>query len=724
MPLLKSAPTRFGLRVALPALVILFGTIATVVISLDRMADAVNRVEDTLTERSTEAAISTVLRRIGQTHRDYAEWDDAARRLYGTVDPQFVSETFDSATETQIFFDTAYILDEAGQPLARIRIGKQINLAVAEAFSPAIDLMLDGLATDGRTYEVRTGLVQGPWGLAAVAAGPIVPSSSDFDQQPSQSRYLILAKDLNTAALDILAEEYVLRGLRFAQADEKPTEKLDLIDPTGRTIATLTWPASTMGSQAYSDISPAVMVMLTLIGLTMIVLIVIAVRGLKDLKRGEEQARFAAAHDALTGLPNRAALIRGLGDAITAARRDATAGALIFLDLDGFKAVNDAYGHDIGDRLLRSVAAGFNAVCGDRVIARVGGDEFAIILVDQGATQAALDLSRLLTRYLSQPFDIDGRVIVVGTSIGIAAIDGTIPSAEEALRRADVAMYQAKQQGRNRAFVYDASIDITRHQRLEIAADLRKALRSGKLELAYQPTFDATTRRIVGAEALLRWPTPGKIAIPPSVFIPIAEETGLIDELGAWTLREACKAACDWPNVHVAVNVSPAQFRNPNFDALLSTILAETRLPAHALELEVTETYLVANPAQARRSINAIRNLGVSVALDDFGTGFSSVGYLRSFTFDKLKLDRSLIAGIATDQRAQRFVQATIALAESLDLEVSAEGVESEDEALLLRLAGCREFQGFFFAMPCSAAEFTELLGRADGAEGSLTASA
>jgi diguanylate cyclase (GGDEF)-like protein len=566
-------------------------------------------------------------------------------------------------------------------------------------------------------------LVHGAWGLAAVAVGPIVPASHDFEQQPSQSRYLVIAKDLSKAALDILAAEYVLHGLRFAEAGEEPLDKLDLTDPTGQTIATLTWPASAMGSQAYADVSPAVLLMLSLIGFTMIVLIVIAVRGLKDLKRGEARAQFAATHDALTGLPNRAALIRSLGDAIASARQEGGEGALIFLDLDGFKAVNDAYGHDIGDRLLRNAAAGFNAVCGDRTIARIGGDEFAIILSDREPTQAALDLSRLLTRYLAQPFDIDGRVIMIGTSIGIAHIDGTIPYPEEALRRADVAMYQAKQQGRNRAFVYDASIDVTRHKRLEIAADLRKALESGNLELAFQPTFDATTRRIVGAEALLRWPSPGKIAIPPSVFIPIAEESGLIDELGAWTLREACRAACEWPDIHVAVNVSPAQFRNPNFDVLLSTILTETRLPFRALELEITETYLIENPAQARRSINAIRNLGVSVALDDFGTGFSSVGYLRSFTFDKLKLDRSLIVGIATDQRAQRFVQATIALADSLDLDVCAEGVESEEEALLLRIAGCREFQGFFFARPCSAAEFTALVQDRDSAASS-TASA
>lgn len=378
----------------------------------------------------------------------------------------------------------------------------------------------------------------------------------------------------------------------------------------------------------------------------------------------------------------------------------------MFLDLDGFKRVNDAYGHEIGDRLLRSVAAGFRAVCGDRMIARVGGDEFAILLIDEKPVEAAMELGQRVIRYLTRPIEIDGRVVALGSSLGVATIDETVPSAEEALRRADIAMYQAKQQGRNRIFTYDAAVDIARHERLAIAADLRKALRSGDIEIAYQPIFDATSCRVVGAEALLRWPRTGAEPIPPSVFVPIAEEIGLIDELGIWTLRQACSAALSWPTVRVAVNVSPAQFRNPSFDL----VLTEVGLAPERLELEVTEAYLVANPAQASQSISPIRALGVAVALDDFGSGFSSIRYLRSFTFDRLKLDRSLIAGIATDERVMRFVQATIAMADALDLKVVAEGVETEEEASLLRRAGCREFQGFHLARPCSATEFAEYL--------------
>jgi EAL domain-containing protein (putative c-di-GMP-specific phosphodiesterase class I) len=259
-------------------------------------------------------------------------------------------------------------------------------------------------------------------------------------------------------------------------------------------------------------------------------------------------------------------------------------------------------------------------------------------------------------------------------------------------------------------FVYDAVIDTIRHERLEIADDLRKALRDDKLDLVYQPVFDAGTRKIIGVEALLRWNRPRLGPIPPSVFVPIAEQSGLIDELGSWTIRRACSDGIAWPSIKVSVNVSPAQFRNPNFDVLLSDVLAATGFPAERLELEVTESYFIVNPDQARRAIDTIRNLGIAVSLDDFGTGYSSIGYLRSFSFDKLKLDRSLIVGLADDERVQRLVKATVALADALNLTVTAEGVETETEANLLRAAGCSEFQGFFFARPTSAAAIGEML--------------
>jgi diguanylate cyclase (GGDEF)-like protein len=439
-------------------------------------------------------------------------------------------------------------------------------------------------------------------------------------------------------------------------------------------------------------------------------LIAIALRGVREVERREAEARHAATNDELSGLPNRAALVAALDRATETRRADRTPVAVVYLDLDGFKEVNDAFGHHAGDRLLQEVARGFRERSNGHLLARVGGDEFAVVVTGPGAVKVACDLGWRLISFVSDPFEIDGRMITVGTSVGVAIAETADPSAEELLRRADVAMYQAKQQGPNRLFVYDALIDTIRHERHEIADDLRRALREDKLDLVYQPVFDAETRAVVGVEALLRWNRPLFGPMPPSVFVPIAEQSGLIDELGEWTIRRACSDGLAWPSIKVSVNVSPAQFRNPNFDVLVTDVLHATGFPPGRLELEVTESYFIVNPDQARRAIDTIRALGIAVSLDDFGTGYSSIGYLRSFNFDKLKLDRSMIIGLADDERVERLVRATVALAEALDLTVTAEGVETEEEADLLRNAGCAQFQGFFFAKPVGAAAISDLL--------------
>ena len=695
---------------ALPALVILIGTIATVVISLNRISGEVDRVEGTLTKRSAEAAVQSTLRLIGKSHRDYAEWDDAVRRLYGTIDPVFFFENFDSTTTTELFFDTAYILDEEKRSVVATRQGTRISLPIAEAFGPSINLLLDGLPDDGKTYGVGTGVLSGVWGTSVVAAGPIVPSTADSGLASARARYLVIAKSFDDDAVKALGEEFVLSGLRLVGPGGSPADRLDIHDPSGLEVASLTWEPAGLGKRAYAEIGPAVIAMLSLISITVLILIVIAHRGFVKLKKSEDQARYAAAHDSLSGLPNRAELLRLLVETLATVRSQGDKGAAIFLDLDGFKQVNDTYGHDIGDRLLRSVSDVFHTVSDDYLIARIGGDEFAIVLIDDHPIDSAIKLAKLFISKLTQTFEIDGRAITVGCSIGVAAIDRTIQSADEVLRRADVAMYKAKQDGRNRVCVYDESIDAARRERSIVAAELEDAMRTGGLDIAYQPIFDAKSRKIVGTEALLRWPRPGKVPLTPDLFVPIAEESGLIDELGLWILRRTCSDASAWPNIRLAVNVSPIQFRNPKFESTVSGVLEEFGFEAKRLELELTENHLAANPDQARKCINAIRSLGIGIALDDFGSGFSSIGYLRSFTFDRLKLDRTLITEIDSDERVQRLVQAIVALADSLELDVVAEGVENEREAVLLGLAGCRELQGFHLARPCSAEQITKLV--------------
>jgi diguanylate cyclase (GGDEF)-like protein len=698
---------QFGLRIALPAFLVLIGTIATVLVSLREMADEVNRIQERLTTRSAEAAVQSFVRRLGESHDDYADWDDAVRNLYGTVDKAFVSENFVSSTATANFFDTTYLIDEAGRDAFAYRNGEPVTTPSRDAFGPVLAEMIKALPADGHTYGFKVGMLKTIWGLAAMAVGPVVPNTPN-QAPPPRSRYLVIAKAFDNAAVQRLAEDYVIDGLRLAAPDEAAA--VTIRDPDGTEIGRLTWPARQLGNVAHARISPLVFVMLFLIVVTVLILMAIAARGFRRIRASEADARHIALHDALTGLPNRIAFVQALDQAIAARRRDGTPVAVAYLDLDGFKEVNDAYGHETGDRLLKLVAAGFTMLCRGHVLARIGGDEFALIAAGSDAAEIAAEIGGAMIGHLNRPFDIDGRAIAVGTSVGIAEAGSEDPSAEELLRRADVAMYQAKQEGPNRQFVYDALIDTVRYQRLDVAEDLRKALREDGLEIAYQPVFEADSQRIVCVEALLRWTRPDVGPVSPASFVAIAEETGLIDDLGAWTLRRACRDALAWPGVRLSVNVSPAQFRDLNFQNRLSEILAETGFPANRLEIEVTETYLVTHPEQARKAIEAVRSLGISVALDDFGTGFSSIGYLRTFKFDKLKLDRSLIVGIARDQRVQRLVQATVALAAALDLKVTAEGVELEEEARMLRLAGVDEFQGFFFARPRPAARIPGLL--------------
>jgi diguanylate cyclase (GGDEF)-like protein len=701
---------RFGLRVVVPAVAVLLGALIIVIISLSEMADEVNRIEDRLTARSAEAALRVAVRRLKETHRDYAEWDDAVRNLYGEVNQAFAEETFTSSTIEAVFFDTAVLIDESGGVRFSVHKGERLDLPPPEIYGSSLTILTRGLTRDGLTYDVRAGVLDTKWGLAIVAVGTVVPFTKSFEPRPERSRLLILSKIFDAGVVSRLGEDFLIPNFRLVEEGASAEHSLDITDPGGKVVGALAWSPPSLGTEAHTQVSPTVFMMLALVGLTMAFLIAIALRGVREVERREAAARHAATHDELSGLPNRAALVAALDEATEARRADRTPVAVVYLDLDGFKEVNDAFGHEAGDRLLKVVAQGFSERSRGHLLARVGGDEFAVVVTGPGAVKVACDLGWRLISFVSAPLEVDGRLITVGTSVGIAVADAADPSAEELLRRADVAMYQAKQQGPNRLFVYDAVIDTVRHERLEIADDLRRALREDALDLVYQPVFDAETRTIVGVEALLRWNRPLFGPLPPSVFVPIAEQSGLIDELGSWTIRRACSDGLAWPSIKVSVNVSPAQFRNPNFDVLVTDVLQATGFPPKRLELEVTESYFIVNPDQARRAIDTIRGLGIAVSLDDFGTGYSSIGYLRSFNFDKLKLDRSLIIGLGEDDRVRRLVKATIALAEALNLRVTAEGVETEEEADILRGAGCSEFQGFFFAKPMSAEAITDLL--------------
>ena len=427
--------------------------------------------------------------------------------------------------------------------------------------------------------------------------------------------------------------------------------------------------------------------------------IILLVRsGLRQVSRLERLSLT----DTLTGLPNRHALHH---DFKRLARSEEEM-AIALIDLDGFMLVNEHYGHTIGDRAIRESGALFLTICSEEAtVYRLGGDEFALLKSGPLAATLLEGLCRKIVERMMRPVKVDERRLTLGASIGLARRSvGEEVGSSELLRRADVAMYSSKRGGKARCTWYSTEFDRSREVIRELDDELRQALVNDEFRMHYQPLVDCTTREIVAVESLIRWERPDGKRIGPNVFIPVAEESGLINPLGLWVLRRSCTDAMAWDRIKLSVNISAAQLRNPEFPIQLGHILEETGFDPERLELEITETCLVLDPVVAERSLAVIRGFGVSVVLDDFGTGYASFGFLRQFRFEKLKLDRSLVVQAVEDDGSRAMMLSSITVARAMKMEVTAEGVETEEQADMVRAAGCDQIQGWLYykAMPAS----------------------
>ncbi|KQO86426.1 hypothetical protein ASF32_07950 [Methylobacterium sp. Leaf91] len=435
-------------------------------------------------------------------------------------------------------------------------------------------------------------------------------------------------------------------------------------------------------------------------------------------KEADQRIAHLARHDALTGLPNRSVFHDRLKQVLATVRNGGCATAVLCLDLDRFKAINDTLGHLAGDTLLKVVAERLTDVVkpGD-MVSRLGGDEFGIILVDLDRSDQAAEIARRVIDSIAQPIKLDGQLANIGISIGIAHAPADGLEADPLLRHADLALYRAKAGGRNTFRVYEAGMDAAIEERLQLEVDLRQAVLRGDLILHYQPVVDLETDTVSGVEALMRWPHPTRGMIPPATFIEIAEETGLIIDLGNWALREACREAASWTHsARIAVNVSAMQFREPGLEQCVIMALSASGLAADRLELEITESVLIQDTEAVIGCLHRLRYLGVRIALDDFGTGYSSLSYLRQFPFDKIKIDRSFIREIA-DADTAAIVRAIVGLGERRGTTITAEGVETRAQLDLVRAEGCGEVQGYFFSKPVSARDLPGVIARLSCAE-------
>jgi diguanylate cyclase (GGDEF)-like protein len=429
-----------------------------------------------------------------------------------------------------------------------------------------------------------------------------------------------------------------------------------------------------------------------------------------ERRRTEERITHLAHYDVLTDLPNRALFQERLKLEL-AQIREGEQLAVIYIDIDEFKSVNDTLGHLIGDELLKSVAVSLGScITASDFVVRLGGDEFAVVQTAIKDQQDVTDLVMRIYRAIRAPYECLGHQVTTDASIGIALAPLHGGDLNQLLKNADLAMYAAKAAGRRTYRFFDPEMDARVKARRVLETDLRQAIIEGGLELHYQPFVNLRDDKITGCEALLRWRHPERGMIPPSEFIPVAEETGLISELGKWVLMTACAEAATWPdNIKLAVNVSPIQFKDDTFALKVVAALATSGLLASRLELEITEAVLIRDDEAALAILHQLRAAGVRIALDDFGTGYSSLSYLRRFPFDKIKIDRCFIGDIAETDGSSSIVQAVVSIAVARDITTTAEGVETEQQRNLLRTIGCTEMQGYLFSPARPAADLKQL---------------
>ena len=430
----------------------------------------------------------------------------------------------------------------------------------------------------------------------------------------------------------------------------------------------------------------------------------------------EAQLTHMAHHDGLTGLPNRTHFQQEMERELNRARRGEKL-AILCVDLDHFKRVNDTLGHAVGDALLRAASDRLKECARETdIVARLGGDEFAIVQVGAEQPRGAILLAERLVAALAKPFDLEGHQLVIGASVGIALAPSDGLEAEQLMKNADMALYRAKGDGRGVFRFFEPEMDAKMQARRALELDLRKALVEQEFELYYQPIVDLASDRVSGFEALIRWNHPTQGVVPPAAFIPLAEDMGLIAPMGEWVLREACREAAAWPdNLTVAVNLSPAQFKSKTLALAVTSALAGSGLAPNRLELEITESVLLQDNETVRSILHQLRELGVRISMDDFGTGYSSLSYLRSFPFDKIKIDQSFVRDMCDHDDSIAIVRAVAGLGKNLGMATTAEGVETSEQLGHLRKEGCTQVQGYFFSRPLPAAEVLPFLDKLHG---------
>ncbi|MCV0397167.1 MAG: EAL domain-containing protein [Rhizobiaceae bacterium] len=670
-----------------------------------------------------DLVVSQLKATIAHEQESVTVWDDAVEGIRAG-NGEWLDLNLGSWMNTYFGHDSAYIIGPRDQP-----IYASIEGAVAEPgrlsdiwsqTKPLVDELRGRLRSGDETGISDRVLTIGASEIARVSGRPaiisvkpIVSDSGEIEQVAGEEYFHIAVRHLDDSLVQELKDNYLLDGLRFTWTDDHaPHEAVSpLVDSTGDALGYYVWSPYRPGSVVFGHVWPVLTGMFVIgMGALSGLLLVLRSRSL-SLNRTQAEIRHLATHDILTGLPNRVQFEMRLAEALAAAEVEGRAMALLYLDLDRFKEVNDTLGHPTGDMLLRQFAERLGQVVGEaNTVVRLGGDEFTIILRGIADQDEVEQICTKLVETARHPFELADTQIFIGVSIGVAIApkDGT--AAIDLTRKADIALYSAKANGRSGYAIFSREMEALITERRELERDLRAALTAPEqFDIHYQPLFAARDHDIAGVEALVRWNHPVRGRISPDVFIPLAEETGLIEQLGELVLRRACAAASDWPVETLAVNVSALEMKSPTYAMRVASILMSTGLSPHRLELEVTETGMSDRDGNCQTNIAALRELGVRFALDDFGTGFSSLGRLQELDVDRIKIDRSFVTGFGTDNGDEAIVRAIIDLAKATGLKTTAEGVETIEQDRFLGEIGCDDLQGFLLSRPIPAVEVEAL---------------
>jgi diguanylate cyclase (GGDEF)-like protein len=710
--------------------------IAPTLLALALLGLLVGGVLSLSTDGSDEAAIRrqthllelAVRQGIADVRKDQeasTNWDDAVVRVrQRPLDMEWLDTNLGVWFNTYYGHDETYVLDGDDRAVYAMEAGKRADPRAFSAVSAhALPLVaqLRGLLREEYVPPESSGeLTAGVVDIAVVrgrpailSLKPIVSETGNIAQAPGSHSVHISLRYLDGSFLADISRSFEIEGAAFAWEKTGATS-IPIRSRNRATVGYVNWRPFRPGEAVAKRMIPVLLLALALIGIGLSLLLHRNLRSRLALEASRAQAQHLAFHDPLTSLPNRALFDDRLNQALAATRRQGSA-AVALMDLDRFKHVNDTLGHLAGDALIREFGKRLGALVREMdTIARIGGDEFALLL--PGSPSKA-DVERLCERILTavrEPFNVLGSEARVGVSVGVVFVPEDGSERTDVLRKADIALYRAKEEGRDRFVLFEPHMDETVRLRATIEEDLRRALASGtELAVHYQPQMSASGLEIVGVEALVRWEHPTRGPIAPDQFIPIAESTGLICDLGDWVMRQACVAAHRWPALMVAVNVSPVQFRSRDFLDRQLAIVEEAGITPDRIQLEVTEGVLLDSDAIVGDALQKLRAAGFTIALDDFGTGYSSLSYLGKFDVDKIKIDRSFIRALGETVDSTAIVTAVLALGKGLGLSVTAEGVETAGQRKFLEAAGCNEMQGFLFS---PALPFAELEARLSAA--------